>query len=360
MATSAPASGRGVEVKQVTISPATSNPKLEFVDNFEQAFKSSSSLSGAFEHHVARGPDTTKLPGKVVAISRTTHQTGLSRAPMGLISAIMTAYNTHCALVVSPDDVWLTILSQFCAYVNKNAEGLRDRVVEHEGKKKLTVYGQNIKPPELADWFLPGFSTTTETDEVCAAATAMASLQEYFNYEMCLRCGIPSVALMGTVEDWKLLREKIERMLEFEVLDNPEGKVMELWVGYLRKVCDGFVESAEHPNSAATVDFWDKVFSHRHFVSGVTFTTGWVSAFSCFDKDGNFIGKNTGKGGEFPLVTSLCHNVVSCPVAIDDNGYGYDATLVTGQVAYRAERGAKAGYPTMCPRNDWCLAVAVK
>ncbi|CAB1109372.1 unnamed protein product [Ectocarpus sp. CCAP 1310/34] len=360
MATSAPASGRGVEVKQ--------------------AFKPSSSLSGAFEHHVAykaifrteedgtqfisRRPDTTNLPGKIVAISRTTHQTGLSRAPMGLISAIMTAYNTHCALVVSPDDVWLTILSQFCAYVNKNAEGLRDRVVEHEGKKKLTVYGygsletadyarlikdllgqirQNIKSPEL---FLPGFSTTTETDEVCAAATAMASLQECFNYEMCLRCGIPSVALMGTVEDWKLLREKIERMLEFEVLDNPEGKVMELWVGYLRKVCDGFVESAEHPDSAATVDFWDKV--------------GWVSAFSCFDKDGNFIGKNTGEGGEFPLVTSLFHNVVSCPVAIDDNGYGYDATLLTGQVAYRAERGAKGAYPTMCPRNDWCLAVAVK
>ncbi|CAM9693248.1 unnamed protein product, partial [Ectocarpus sp. 8 AP-2014] len=129
--------------------------------------------------------------------------------------------------------------------------------------------------------------------------------------------------------------------------------------GYLRKVCDGFVESAEHPDSAATVDFWDKVFSDRYFGSGVTFTTGWVSTFSCFDKDGNFIG-NTREGGEFPLVTSLCHNVVSCPVAIDDNGYEYDATLFTGQVAYRAKRGIKGIYPTIRPRSDWCLAVAVK
>ncbi|CAM9613691.1 unnamed protein product [Ectocarpus fasciculatus] len=87
----------------------------------------------------------------------------------------------------------------------------------------------------------------------------MASLQEYFNYEMGLRCGIPSVTMMGTVEDWQMLREKIERLLEFEVQDNPEGNVMEVWVGYLRKVCDGFVESAEHPDRAATVDFWDKV-----------------------------------------------------------------------------------------------------
>eukprot|EP00903_Cladosiphon_okamuranus_P006557 g6405.t1 len=109
----------------------------------------------------------------------------------------MIAYNTHCNLTISPDNVWLTILAQFCAYFNKNAEGLRDRIVDDEGKKELVVSSdgslhtadypdmirdilgqirQNIKSPELADWFRPGFSTTTEKDEVCAAATAMTSL----------------------------------------------------------------------------------------------------------------------------------------------------------------------------------------
>lgn len=199
----------------------------------------------------------------------------------------MTAYNTHCDLVIGPDDVWLTILAQFCAYANKNAEGLRNRIVDHEGRKELKVYcgwtmqmadtaeyqrmfrellgqiRQNIKSPELADWFRPGFSTTTEKDEVCAAATAMASLQTYFEYQLLFRCGIPSVTLMGTIGDWKLLREKIERLLEFEVDGNPEGKVMEIWVGYLRKVCDGFVESAEHPGSPETLEFWDKVHASR-------------------------------------------------------------------------------------------------
>ncbi|CAN0527432.1 unnamed protein product, partial [Ectocarpus sp. 8 AP-2014] len=211
----------------------------------------------------------------------TTTEGGLARAEKGLISAIMTAYNTHCNLVISPDDVWLTILAQFCAYVNKNAEGLRDRIVQHEGKKELVVVSsdgtlrtadyprmirdllglirQNIKSPELADWFRPGFSTTTERDDVCAAATAMASLQGYFEYSCICGCGIPSVTLRGTVGDWKLLREKIERLLEFEVDGNPEGKVMQIWVGYLRKVCDGFVESAEHPGSPETLEFWDRV-----------------------------------------------------------------------------------------------------
>lgn len=215
----------------------------------------------------------------------TTAKGELARVSKGLISAIMTAYNTHCDLVISPDDVWLTILAQFCAYVNKNAEGLRNKIVDHEGKKELIIVNshgtlhtadyprmirgllglirQNIKSPELADWFRPGFSTTTERDEVCAAVTAMASLQAYFAFTMKSLCGIPSVTLMGTVGDWKLLRVKIERLLEFEVDGNPDGKVMEIWVGYLRKVCDGLVESAEHPGSPETLEFWDKVRAKR-------------------------------------------------------------------------------------------------
>lgn len=129
-------------------------------------------------------------------------------------SVLMTTLSRHCHLVLSPDDVWLTILAQFCAYVNKNAEALRSRLVEHEGKKELKVesYGsletadyqrmirdllaeirKSIKSPELADWFRPGFSTTTEKEEVCAAATAMATLQAYFDYTMKVSCGIPSI-----------------------------------------------------------------------------------------------------------------------------------------------------------------------
>ena len=216
----------------------------------------------------------------------------------------MASLTSHCNLVLSPDDVWLTILSQFCAYVNNNAEGLRSKIVEHEGKKELKAYchgtletadykgmirdllmqiRENIKSPELADWFRPGFSTTTEKEEVCAAATAMASLQAYFEFTMCLTCGIPSVTMLGTVADWKLLREKIDRLLEFEVEGNPEGKVMELWVGYLRQVCDGFVESAEHPRSAKTLEFWDKVgcVAYMCCVCAIIRSLHFVPRFAC-------------------------------------------------------------------------------
>ncbi|CAM9612750.1 unnamed protein product [Ectocarpus sp. 12 AP-2014] len=346
-------SGPGIttydERKKVTVSPASSKTNLEFASNFDHVFPPSS-LHTTFKGHPAFGavyavddpargllfdsksgssPDN-KTPGMIFASSgghRAAHtkvavasSTGLefvlSPTPKGLVSTIMTAYSHHADLVLRPDDVWLTILAQFCLYINKNAESLRDRIVNHEGKKVLRVEGggnlfsadypaliremlgkirQNIKTPELADWFKPGFTTTANTDEVAAAATAISSLQAYFSYEIHLECGLPSVTLMGTVQDWKLLRAKVERLLDFEVKDNPEGDVMEVWVGYLRKVCDGFVESAEHPDSTETLQFWDKVVSHIGGGSGVSYITGWLSAFACFNKDGKFMGRNTSK-----------------------------------------------------------------
>lgn len=108
--------------------------------------------------------------------------------------------------------------------------------------------------------------------------------------------------------------------------------------------------------------------------SGESSITGWVSAFTCFDKEGNFLGKNKKfttpgdffysreKEGEFPMIrdSQICHNVVSCPVKIDDNGKEYDGTLFSGQTVCEAKRAGGTGHPTVRPRNDWCLAVAVK
>lgn len=122
-----------------------------------------------------------------------------------------------------------------------------------------------------------------------------------------------------------------------------------------------------------------QVVSHIGGGSGVSYITGWLSAFACFNKDGSFMGRNTNKarigldwgGGavrdesdecEYPLIetSEICHNVVSCPVKINDNGVEYDGTLFVGQVALEARNGGEGGYPTIRPRNDWCLAVPAK
>src|SRR3989338_1310009 len=98
------------------------------------------------------------------------------------VHAAFSAYNRHHNLVISPDDVWLAIMTQFSFYLNKNAEELRSKFVYFEGKKELTVYGRgtlftagyeelcmemttqiakSIKDPTVREWVIPEFSTTT-------------------------------------------------------------------------------------------------------------------------------------------------------------------------------------------------------
>lgn len=109
-----------------------------------------------------------------------------------------------------------------------------------------------------------------------------------------------------------------------------------------------------------------QVLSHKSYGSGSSYITGWVSAFTCFDRNGKFIGRKreVEEMGqtvitEFPLIDSgdICDNIVTVPVKIDDNGVEYNGMLFTGQVVFEAERDKTDAYPTVRPRNDWCMTV---
>lgn len=73
-------------------------------------------------------------------------------------------------------------------------------------------------------------------------------------------------------------------------------------------------------------------------------------------------GRGTGNETEFPIIeiSDISHNVVLCPVNINDHGVEYEGTLLAGQVAFEAEQAAGEAYPTIRPRNDWCVAMAEK
>lgn len=61
----------------------------------------------------------------------------------------------------------------------------------------------------------------------------MASLQKYFSYRFTLRCGIPSITLLGTPADWHSLSAKVDKFAEFGVEPTK-------WVALLRPVCNAF------------------------------------------------------------------------------------------------------------------------
>lgn len=331
-------------------------------------------------------PDLTLIRGSPIDPSVPTLATNT-----GLIGTVLTAFNTHNNLQFRPDDVWISILAQFSVYVNGRAEELRDKIVDHDGQKALEVVSpgdiftadvgamngdfldkisENIKDDSLREWFLPGFTTTTTTDEVAAAAMAMCSFQEYFSFKFGFICGIPEVTLLGSVDDWKLLRDKVERLVEF---DGEDKILSEQWVPRLREILDNFVESAKN-GSSANLDFWNNIVSNTGGqCGGPELLTGWISTFSVFNQKGELYADME---DYWPIirVNDIYHNIASCPAQINDNGIQYNATLFVGQMAYDfvIDEEASVNLPEaiqsvtspdgymrkLRPRNDWALAIS--
>jgi hypothetical protein len=327
-------------------------------DTLPKIMKESKTLDRAFDTIV----QTSTIPKTTL----------ICPARQGLVSTIVRAYNTHHNLILRPDDIWQAILTQFSFYVNANGEALRDKFVDFDGKKKLIIcmggtlftadFGTfakrmvdeqictNIKDPEVTQWLLPNFTTTINDDRIAAAVSIMSTLQNYFEYKCVLFCGIPNVTLLGTVDDWKLLREKVDGLLKYDV----EGKepIMQKWHGLLSKVVDEFVKSAEGKPS---LKFWDTVAHRIGGGSGPSYLSGWVTAFACFKADGEWQG-NSYEKEDWPRIdtTDIAEGVVSVPVELDDNGAQYEANMIAGQIVFSV---IGEGLDTVQPRNDWCFAI---
>ena len=341
-----PASSKQTTVEEVRAS-VTPVPVI-FAGN-----KSFQSAFGQVPNPRRRGPESvpeSEKTEKPIIIQQSGPEDKACPAPWGLVSTIMEAYNRHHELVLRPDDVWQAILTQFSFYVNANAEALRDRFVNFEGKKTLVVemggtlftadYAKfaermvdenivkNIKDPEMVAWLLPAFTTTTVNDRVVAAVSVMSTLQHYFEYVCRLCCGIPKVTLLGTVEDWTLLRQKADRLLDFDLRD----RKMSQWLTMLAPVLDNFLASA---SGKANLDFWDKVCCHLGGGSGPRYLSGWVTVFAVFNKDGLWQGDTCDtEAGSWPRIETgkIPAGTLSVPVLVDDNGTQYDTQMVAGSL----------------------------
>jgi hypothetical protein len=200
----------------------------------------------------------------------------------------------------------------------------------------------------------------------------MCTFQEYFTYSYInILCGIPQVTLEGTVEDWKLLATKVERLVEF---DDGSGVLLE-WLDLLRVVVGNFVESAKHGSEKNLEEFWDNILYYNSNGYGASLLSGWIAVFSFFDKDGQKMAKDPEGMLEprrvFPTVDrdDMNANVLSCPASIvEDNGVKYNATLCVGQMSFayepvsgsaQASALSRSNHQGMVvkPRNDWALVI---
>lgn len=291
----------------------------------------------------------------------------------GFVRACHHAYSNHHHLILRPEDIWFAILSQLSFHINAHAEELRSFFVAHEGREELEVFGigtiktvdfgpltvrmtkemdKHIVDPDMRQWILPDFSTTTQTDTVTAAVLMMGAMQEYFSYKMILCCGIPSVTLLGEKDDWIKIQDRLDKLPQL-------GPEPEQFTKLLKPIMEYYIRSFDVPDDPEVRSFWTRI-AHQNGGSRRHYLSGWITAFCFWDAGGKCL-YNTPEGAvntndrskSYPtspgcnIDGTLYHRVdtndipsgyVSVPVTVDDHGRLYKTRMMAGSVGIQLRR----------------------
>mmetsp|Transcript_86953 Transcript_86953/g.130362 ORF Transcript_86953/g.130362 Transcript_86953/m.130362 type:complete len:447 (-) Transcript_86953:284-1624(-) len=209
-----------------------------------------------------------------------------------LAQTVHKVFYDHYPLRLGPDVIWLTILQGLAKHIDQDPEGQRKNLVNFQGKQTLVIRRPDfVKGSSNNDWttvfpefaamveryigkdkvsaMTCDFTTSTTTDRICSQIALMDTVKHYFNYRALAGCGIPSIELTGTVDDWVSLRDKAEILCEFDDLA--------WWTEELFPVLDHFVKAARgNPD----IKFWKSVCNVRG-LSGMwlNYVNGWVQVF---------------------------------------------------------------------------------
>lgn len=168
-----------------------------------------------------------------------------------------------------------------------HGERMRDRLVAHQGKADL-VFSCNdwvLESPEnpwneaFESWtdqirehvgeglhgkLLCDFSTTTKLERSVSQVVMMDIFKKYFHYTAVCICGIPTVTLKGTPQDWQRLSEKVEALKPFDI---------DWWLEHLRPICKQFIRASQ---GDIDLEHWQNICKLKEAYGG-NIINGWVA-----------------------------------------------------------------------------------
>jgi len=244
----------------------------------------------------------------------------------------LTAYDKHYSLILSPDIIWLLISQGIATQINENAEQLRDRLVDFEDQKTITIkyIGEDLmKRDDYWEWIIPAFSdsidknmkaqfsdlmvcnftTTGLVERITSQITMMESVKKFFKYEIVgSGCGIPDITILGTPDDWKNIRSRLSRLDDLD---------LGWWREELEPVIDEFVNASEgNINKKFWLDMVDQYAPEKRVPAmcgsnGIIPAeyNGWFTVFFPFTKDDVYNG--TSRIERTPKIVT--HNTKVCP-----------------------------------------------
>ncbi|QTF49593.1 hypothetical protein qu_702 [Acanthamoeba polyphaga mimivirus] len=231
------------------------------------------------------------------------HQTIKRTVPNALIDMIKFAWANHLPVSLRPDDFWIQILTQFATHVNLNSElyqkyfsnkdnpdsetqisigytdfdNVQDVPIDDFVQKILSKLNECIERNDLITKLQCDFTTSNSITLLTSQIAFMYMADKFFSYKMILGCGIPSIKLDGTIDDWTNLKSKIRTLLEIA-----DDKIKS-WLSNLEIITNKIITSIKYPG--VFVNFWKKMFYVERCGSGSqTCSKGWICHLFLYDK----------------------------------------------------------------------------
>ena len=137
----------------------------------------------------------------------------------GYLNYLSKAWSNHYSVVMRPDDIWYIILNELTLIIGKDPKTFENLFTTTPGEKQwvivLTGDPETINPqlvinelknrvPSEVDKFIPVFTTSTEMSTLAMNVSFCDMVSPYYSYGTLL-CGIPSIRIEGTKDDWELI-----------------------------------------------------------------------------------------------------------------------------------------------------------
>ena len=289
------------------------------------------------------------------------------------IGMVAKAYAEHYPIEIYPDDIWLLLLDGIKIHVNSNREKFRNEFVVSGADSALAIEDNSLtlsSPPEKWEQdvlevydslfqkipsktrasFDVNFSTTTPVSAFTFKAMLMSISSAYYTFGITSLCGIPEIAIKGTMLDWICLKTRFNELAN--ILE------MEWWASELNPVLDKFIAAF---GGKVDLEFWRGFYKYIKGDEGCGWgpkINGWITKFfpyrAAYDDDDRriYVQKNKWNEDEdfedFPLglneVPILWNNLgEKVELKLRVGFWGYHIVKKTGRL--RSVRGYTLSIP---------------
>ena len=102
----------------------------------------------------------------------------------------------------------------------------------------------------------------------------MTTMKHYFSYRMITKCGIPSIELRGSRDDWVSLRQRSEALRSFMTKD-----FAKVWLSVLLPILDEFIKSYDGKVNYGSWQTMVKFRETRRGSGAHEYISGWIQNF---------------------------------------------------------------------------------